>query len=67
MMIKMTIGTVVEMKHTMFVLLSLRVIRFVCFVFQNQTFHYTRRITLKRVTSLCPSLRHSAKATQLLA
>jgi len=29
----------------------------------NQTFHYTRRITPKRVTSLrCPSPRHSAKA-----
>jgi len=34
----------------------------------NQTFHYTRRIMPKRVTSLrCPSPRHSAKATQLLA
>jgi len=35
---------------------------------KKQTFHYTRRITLKRVTSLrCPSPRHSAKATQLRA
>jgi len=35
---------------------------------QNQTFHYTRHITPKRVTSLrCPSPRHSVKATQLLA
>jgi len=35
---------------------------------QNQTFHYTRRITPKRVTSLpCPSPRHSAKTTQLPA
>jgi len=34
----------------------------------NQTFHYTHRITPKRVTSLrCPSPRHSAKATQLPA
>jgi len=33
----------------------------------KQTFH-TRRITLKRVTSLrCPSPQHSFKATQLLA
>jgi len=31
----------------------------------NQTFHYTRRITPKRVTSLrCPSPHHSAKAAQ---
>jgi len=29
---------------------------------KNQTFHYTRRITPKRVMSLrCPSPRHSAK------
>jgi len=35
---------------------------------QNQTFHYTRRFTLKCVTSLrCPSSRHSAKVIQLLA
>jgi len=35
---------------------------------QNQTFHYARRITTKRVTSLrCPSPRRSAKAAQLLA
>jgi len=35
-------------------------------LFQTQTFHYTRRITPKHVTSLqCPSPRHSAKATQL--
>jgi len=34
----------------------------------NQTFHYTRRIKPKRVTSLrCPSPRHNAKTTQLLA
>jgi len=39
----------------------------------KQTFHYTRRITLKHVTSLWCSNRvvlkpcHSAKATQLLA
>jgi len=32
----------------------------------NQTFHYTRRITTKRVTSWrCPSLRHCAKASYL--
>jgi len=32
----------------------------------DQTFHYTRRITPKRVTSLlCPSPPHSATATQL--
>jgi len=37
------------------------------FMHQNHTFHYSRRITPKRVTSLrCPSLRHSAKASQLL-
>jgi len=31
----------------------------------NQTFHYTRHITWKRVTSLrCPSPRYSAKETQ---
>jgi len=39
--------------------------------YQNQTkrtFHDTRRITLKRVTSLrCPSSRYSAKATELRA
>jgi len=29
----------------------------------NETFHYTHRITSKRVTSRrCPSSRHSAKA-----
>jgi len=35
---------------------------------KNQTFYYIRRITPKRVTNLrCPTPRHSAKATQLLA
>jgi len=35
---------------------------------QNQTLHYTRCITPKRVTGLrCPSSRHSAKATELPA
>jgi len=35
---------------------------------QSQTFHYTRRITPKRLTSWrCPSPRHSTKATQLPA
>jgi len=35
---------------------------------KNQTFHCTRRVTPKRVTSLwCPFPRHSAKATQQLA
>jgi len=35
---------------------------------QNQTFHYTRRIMPKRVTSLrCPSPRYNAKAIPLLA
>jgi len=39
-----------------------------CFYKPNHTFHYTRRIMPKRVTSLrCPSPRHSAKATQVLA
>jgi len=34
----------------------------------NKTFYYTRCITPKRVTSLrCPSSRHSAMATYLLA
>jgi len=34
----------------------------------NQAFHYTRRITPNRVTSLrCPTPRHIAKATQLPA
>jgi len=37
-------------------------------LYQNQTFHYIRRITPKRVTSWrCTSPRHSAKATQLPA
>jgi len=37
-------------------------------IIPNKTFHYTRRITPKRVTSWrCPSPRHSAEATQLLA
>jgi len=30
---------------------------------QNQTFHYTRRITPKRVTMRYPFLRHNAKVT----
>jgi len=35
---------------------------------KNQTLHYTRHITPKRVTSWrCLSPRHSAKATQLPA
>jgi len=35
---------------------------------QNQIFHYTRRITTKRVTSWrCPFPRHCAKATKLPA
>jgi len=34
----------------------------------KKIFHYTRRITPKRVTSLrCPSPHHSDKATQLFA
>jgi len=34
---------------------------------ENQTFHYTRCIRPKRVTSLrCPSPRRSAKATPLI-
>jgi len=38
------------------------------FLFLNQTFHYTRRIAPKRVTSWwCPSPCHNAKATQLPA
>jgi len=35
-------------------------------LYQNQTFHYTRSISPKRVTRLrCPSPRYSVKATQL--
>jgi len=38
------------------------------FLYKKQTFHYTRRITPKRVMSWrCPSPRHCAKATQLPA
>jgi len=40
----------------------------ISFSYFHQTFYFTRRITPKRVTSLlCPSTRHSAKATQLPA
>ena len=40
----------------------------VCQMKINQIFHYTRCITLKRITSLRgPSPRHCAQATQILA